>query len=124
MTASETLRLVAPEFKTVSEDENNMWIALAKPYVSQKQFGKMYEQALAYMTAHMMKLSGLGDQTYGSVSDAIRLASVSEGNTSVSFNTGMYATGTLDAELGLTPYGISFKRIRQVCIVPITTVGV
>lgn len=124
MTVSETLRLIAPEFKTISEDEINMWITLAKPYVSKKQFGKMYKQALAYMAAHMMKMSGKGDQTYGTVSDTLRIASVAEGNTSISFNTGMYATGTLDAELGFTPYGISFKRIRQVCIVPIITAGV
>ena len=123
MTVSETFRIVAPEFETLSEDEILMWISLAEPYVSKKQFGKLYNQALAFLTAHMMKLSGKGDQTYGSVADALRLSSVSEGNTSVSFNTGMYATGTSDAELCLTPYGLSYKKIRQMCVIPVISSG-
>lgn len=124
MTVNETLRIIAPEFNTVSEDEIDMWVSLAKPFVSQKQFGKLYAQALAYMAAHMMKMSGMGENTYGSIADALRLGSVSEGNTSVSFNTGAYTSEDVDAELGLTPYGMGFKRIRKICIVPITASGV
>ncbi len=124
MTVNETLRLLAPEFKEESEDNIDLWVSLAKPFVSKKQFGKLYPHALAYMAAHMMKLSGLGDNTYGTIADAMRLASVSEGNTSISFNTGAYTSDTVDAELGLTPYGIGFRRIRRSCIVPITIAGV
>ena len=124
MTVNETLRILAPEFKEVSDDDLDLWVSLAKPFVSKKQFGKLYPHALAYLAAHMMKLSGLGDETYGTVADAMRLASVSEGNTSISFNTGAYTSDTIDAELGLTPYGIGYRRIRGICIVPITVAGV
>lgn len=110
MTVTETFRLIAPEFNTLSEDEINMWVELAKPYVSKKQFGKLYDQALANMTAHLMKFSGMGDQTYGTISDALRLASVSEGNTSISFNTGIYSSGTTDAVLSLLHTGSTSSR--------------
>lgn len=124
MTLNDTFKLLAPEFRTVSDDEIDMWMSLAKPFVSKKQFGKLYNQALAYFAAHLMKLSGMGNDTYGTVADALRLSSVSEGNTSISFNSGAFTSESIDAELNLTPYGIAFRRIRRICIVPITCYGV
>lgn len=123
-TAVDVLKLIAPEFKTTSDDDIQTWIDLAEPYVSEKVFGKLYTQALAYLAAHLMKMSGLGDTSTGTVGDSMRVASVSEGNTSVSFNTSLYAGNGADAELSLTIYGMGYKRIRSMCVIPVVNVGV
>lgn len=120
----DTLRLVAPEVCTMSEEDIQTWVYLAEPYVSKKVFGKLYNQATAYLAAHFMKMSGLGDTSMGTVGDSMRVASVSEGNTSVSFNTSLYSGNEADAELNLTVYGMSYKRIRSMCVIPIVNIGV
>ncbi len=119
-----TLKLVAPEFGTMSDDDIQSWVSLAEPFVSKKVFGKLYTQALAYLTAHMMKMSGNGDTSKGTVGDSMRVASVSEGNTSMSFNTSLYSPGDVDAELNLTVYGIRYRRIRSMCVCSVVNVGV
>lgn len=118
------LKIVAPEFGTMSDDDIQTWIDLAEPYVSKRVFGKLYNQAIAYLAAHFMKMSGLGDTSTGTVGDSMRVASVSEGNTSVSFNTSLYSGNGADAELNLTVYGMSYKRIRSMCVIPIVNIGV
>lgn len=122
--AVDILKLVAPEFNTMSDDDVQTWIELAEPYVSKKVFGKLYNQALAYLAAHLMKMSGHGDTSTGTVGDSMRVASVSEGNTSVSFNTSLYSGNEADAELNLTVYGMSYKRIRSMCVIPVVNIGV
>lgn len=122
MTVVETIKLVAPEFKN-SVDDIAQWVEIVKPHISEKKFGALYTQALAYLTAHYMKMSGLGDNTLGTVGDSMRVASVSEGNTSVSYNSGLYNSQDADSELSLTPYGIQYKRIRELCIIPVTGTG-
>ena len=47
MTIMETFQLVAPEYKSVGYDIVQKWIELTAPLVSKKQFGKLYEQAVA-----------------------------------------------------------------------------
>ena len=47
MTTLEIVRLVAPEFNSVDDSTVNGLIELSMPLVSKKQFGNMYEQALA-----------------------------------------------------------------------------
>ena len=60
----ETIRLIAPEF---SEDEKctdefvGKFIKLSAPLVSAERFGEYYIQAMAYLTAHRMKMAGYGD---------------------------------------------------------------
>ena len=122
--AIDVLKLIASEFKTMKDEDIEPWIELAEPYVSEKIFGKFYNQALAYLTAHLMKTSGLGDTSTGTVGDSLRVASVSEGNTSVSFNTSLYSSAEGDSELNLTVYGIGFKRIRSMCVIPVLNAGV
>lgn len=122
--AIDIMKLVAPEFSTMSDNDIQTWIDLAEPYVSKKVFGKFYNQAIAYLAAHFMKMSGLGDTSTGTVGDSMRVASVSEGNTSVSFNTSLYSGNEADAELNLTVYGMSYKRIRSMCVIPVVNIGV
>lgn len=117
MTVIEIIRLVAPEFESVSDVELEEWIEFAKPFVSKKQFGKLYNHAIAYLICHKMKSAGLGvDDGMGSYSDAVRFSSYSEGSRSVSFN----GVGASDDELRLTPYGMQYLNLRKSVIVPIT----
>ena len=118
------IKRVAPEFKDLEDTDIKAWIELAEPFVSKSVFGKLYHQALAYFTAHLMKITGYGDTSNGTVGDSLRVASVSEGNTSVSFNTSLYASDKADSELNLTIYGMNYKRIRSMCVIPVISAGV
>lgn len=127
MTALEIIRLTMPEFKLVKDDDTEKWIRLHRSLVSDKQFGDQYEHAVALITAHKMKLSGLGESTVAGMNlNAIAangLASVSEGNTSVSFDTAMSGTAATDpesAEYARTIYGLQYLALRQKMVIPIT----
>lgn len=126
------IRLVAPEFESVSDTELEMWINLAKPFVSKEKFGEFYNQAVAYLVCHRMTIAGLGSvsdengelgmltslatSTYG-------IGSISAGSSSISFtNGGGGGAGAIDAdtELSRTKYGMQYITIRKLVIVPIT----
>lgn len=119
METIETLRLIAPEFKSYTDDELKSWISLSEPFVNKKAFGKFYNQALAYLTAHKMKMGGLGDTSHGTVGDSVRIASVSEGDVSISFSGNQASTDDADAEYLLTHYGIQYLAIRKAVIFPV-----
>lgn len=127
MTVIEMIRLVGKEFAYVTDAELEKWMEIAEPMVSKRKFKKLYNQALAYMICHLMKLNGLGDgedAAFGTIADALRVASYSEGSRSISFGGLNLYTGTSDAALGLTVYGMQFINIRKMVIVPITMAGV
>lgn len=85
----------------------------------------MYQQALAYLAAHKMKMSGFGKTIgIGTIGDTIGLSSVSEGETSVSFSNNQAANITTDSEFGLTVYGMQYLQLRKRCIVTIVSAGV
>lgn len=120
MTVIDIIRLIAPEFDNVSDVDLEEWIDFAKPLVSKKQFGKLYNHALAYIICHKLKSCGYGiDDGMGSYSDAVRFSSYSEGSRSVSFN----GLGSSDDDLRLTPYGIQFINLRRSVVIPITIAG-
>ncbi len=125
MDAFEIIRKTMSEFKEVDDDTVRVFISLAEPLISKKRFGKLYQQALAYMTAHKMKMSGLGKNIgIGTIGDTIGLSSVSEGETSVSFSNNQAGNTVTDAEFGLTVYGMQYIQLRKRCIVPIVSAGV
>ncbi|MCI8627776.1 MAG: DUF4054 domain-containing protein [Lachnospiraceae bacterium] len=64
MEALELIRATMTEFSEVEEDTIKVFLTLAEPLVGKKRFGKFYQQALAYLTAHKMKLAGLGEVLY------------------------------------------------------------
>ena len=124
-------RLIAPEFKEVEDDIVKQWIYLTVPLVSRDRFRTVYEQALALLTAHRMKMAGVGqegDDPIGDIGDIgignfMKVSSYKEGQTSISFdhNVGEY-TGT-DAELGLTEYGIQYLTLQRKKVMPIVSAG-
>lgn len=125
MEAFEIIRATMQEFEEVDDDTVNTFISLAEPLVSKKRFGKLYQQALAYLSAHKMKMSGFGKTIgTGTIGDTIGLSSVSEGETSVSFSNSQTGNTSADAEYGLTVYGMQFLQLRRNCIIPIISAGV
>lgn len=125
MDAFKIIRTVMKEFSEVSDEEINTYLSLAEPLISKRRFGKLYPQALAYLSAHKMKLAGLGETvgTSGTVGSTIGLSSVSEGETSVSFSNSQTGNTTVDAEYGLTIYGLQFLQLRRSCMIPIVSAG-
>lgn len=135
MTALETFRIVAPEFasipdeKTTDDDGNvtygvNDYIELWKDQISEKKFGQSYSKALAYLTAHKLKMLGFGEnEGLGSIGLSLRVGSVSEGEASVSFGTSQATNLNPDAEFALTVYGLEFLTLRRNCIIPIINAG-
>lgn len=125
MDAIEIIRVTMNEFSEVPDDTVNVYVSLAEPLISKKRFGKMYQQALAYLAAHKMKLSGLGiSNGICSIGDTIGLSSVSEGETSVSFSNNQAGNTATDSEFGLTVYGMQYIQLRKRCIVTIVSAGV
>lgn len=112
------VRMTGPEFSDVSDEDVRFWIDLQKNAVSEKKFRADYPLAVALLACHSMKMAGNGETSLGKIADTGRLASVSEGGTSVSFAT---TTGNAsgDAELQLTSYGIQFITIRNRHIISI-----
>ena len=123
MDALQVFRRVAPEFFDATDDEVVGWLEMTEPLISKKRFGKLYTQALALLTAHRMKMAGYGDSTLGSLGDALRVGSYSEGETSVSFSTNQGSNLTVDAELALTTYGLEYLSLRRLVIIPILNAG-
>uniref|UniRef100_UPI00272A6297 DUF4054 domain-containing protein n=1 Tax=uncultured Oscillibacter sp. TaxID=876091 RepID=UPI00272A6297 len=82
------------------------------------------------LTAHRMKLSGAFDETaegeggggLGGVATGLRVASYSEGETSISFNNSVSMLED-DAELTLTAYGTQYRTLLRMVIVPIMSSG-
>lgn len=123
MKALQIFRLVATEFDTLSDETIENWLDLTSPFISKKRFGKLYEQALALLTAHRLKMAGYGDSTLGTVGDSLRVGSYSEGETSVSFTVNQATNLLADAELALTPYGLEYLSLRRMVIIPILSAG-
>ena len=126
MTALELIRLFANEFSDTDDENVAKWIEAVKPWVSKKQFGKLYEHALAYLVCHKMKMSGLGENPLGELGGSgvgFALNSVSEGGSSISFGAGQSSNLNPDAELALTSYGLQYLQLRRSVIVPIHISG-
>lgn len=124
MDALRMIRITMKEFDSVPDEEVALFLEISKPLLSKKRFGNLYEQGLAYLSAHKMKLSGLGSAIgAGTIGDTIGLSSVSEGGISVSFTNNQTANTSIDAEYGLTIYGMQFLQLRKSCIMTIVSAG-
>lgn len=119
--ALKAFRLIAAEFKNLDDTTVLGYLELYAPFVSKKQFGNVYGTALAYYTAHKMKLRGLSGSEDESMKNAalnIGVASYSEGDTSISYSSPASSGSTeTDAELTLTVYGIEFMRMIRSCVI-------
>ena len=137
MEALEIFRIVATEFSDLPDEDVideetgkvtqygvKTFIELYKDQISKKRFGSSYEKALAYLTAHKLKMNGYGESsTSGTISDSLRVSSYSEGETSISFSTGQQTNLQVDAEYALTVYGLEFMTLKRNAIIPIISAG-
>ena len=126
MTAIEIVRLVGEEFKNERDEKLEHWIEFAKPLVSKKQFGKLYEHALALLVCHKMKMAGLGENTLGDlgkVANGFSATSVSDGGSSISFANAGGSKLETNAEFGMTVYGTQYLQLLKMCVVPIHISG-
>lgn len=126
MTVIEMIRMIGPEFKGVNDDTLEQWIEFVRPMVSQKKFKKLYNQALALLVCHKLKMAGHGENPLGdigTIGTGFAVTSVSEGGSSVSFGANQSSNLAADAELGLTAYGVQFLQLRRMVIVPIHCSG-
>ena len=127
MTALEIIRVVGTEFKDMSDEVLEKWIEIVKPMVSKKQFGNLYEQGLAFLVCHKLKMAGEGNNPLGdefnTASLGFGVSSVSEGGSSISFSASQSSNLANDAELALTAYGLQYLSIRRMVIVPIHISG-
>ncbi len=121
-------RIVAAEFSGVDDETVNTWLDLTAPLVSRKRFGKLYEQALALLTAHRMKMAAVGsDESAGGAFDdlggagvAFKVSSYTSGGESVSFNSAALTSQlSADAEYTQTMYGVQFLSLRNMCAISI-----
>lgn len=136
MDALEIFRLVATEFSGMPDDDIkdpgsgkttqygvNSFLRLYADQISEKRFGSSYQKALAYLTAHKLKMNGYGDCENGKIADSLRVSSYSEGETAISYTTNQQTNLQVDAEYALTVYGLEFLTLRRNAIIPIVSAG-
>ena len=122
MTALEIIRLIGNEFTEVDDEIIQKWIEIVRPMVSKKQFKKLYEQAIALLVCHKLKLAGYGETPLGEIGKigiGFAVGSVSEGGSSISFGANQSSNIAPDAEYGLTTYGVEYLTLRRLVVVPI-----
>jgi hypothetical protein len=130
----EIFRLVAAEFTSVADGTVNEWLELTAPLVSRKRFGRVYNQALALLTAHRMKMAGAdsGSEPVAGGNDLAQLASYksagvssySSGGESISFDNGALTSAlSADAEYSQTVYGVQYVTLRDLHSIAIVNSG-
>ena len=137
MDALGIFRLVASEFSNMPDDDEvdpdtgkviqygvTSFLSLFSDQISERRFGSSYQKALAYLTDHKLKMMGYGEnEGLGSIGLSLRVNSVSEGESSVSFGTNQASNLNADAEFALTVYGLEYLTLRRNCIIPIINAG-
>lgn len=136
MEALQIFRIVASEFNDIPDEDVTdpdtgkivaygikTYLELYADQISQKRFGSTYQKALAYLTAHKLKMSGHGNTDNGVIGDSLRVSSYSEGETSISYSTNQQTNLQVDAEYALTVYGLEFLTLKRNAIIPIVSAG-
>jgi hypothetical protein len=125
MTTLEAFRLVAPEFAATTDETVNMVFDLVSPMISEDKFGKLYNQALAYLTAHWLSWQAtiVASGSNSGASTGGRVTSEKEGDMSRSYsdNGNNSNSGSFTDNLERTAYGLEYKRICRMVITPILT---
>ena len=124
MTPLQAFRLVAPEFTATSEDTISGVFELVGPMVSETKFGKLYPQAIAYLAAHWLAWQALIASAGSSngATTAGRITSEREGDLSRGYadnSRSPNAGGSFFDNLERTSYGLEFKRLARMAIVPL-----
>ena len=125
MTALQVFRLVASEFSATSDETVDVVFALVAPQVSESKFGKLYPQAIAYLAAHWLAWQAVitSSGSTGGAATGGRVTSEKEGDLSRSYtdNSRNPTTSSFADNLDRTAYGLEFKRLARMAIVPLVT---
>ena len=126
MTALQAFRLVASEFSATSDETVDVVFELVGPQVSESKFGKLYPQALAYLAAHWLAWQAIVTSAGSSsgMTTGGRVTSEREGDLSRSYadnSRSPNASGSFFDNLERTAYGLEFKRLVRMAIVPLAT---
>lgn len=104
----ELLKTIAPELASEPDERLDTFLTLAAQRVGPKAFGRVYQQAVAYLAAHLLTVSNRARDT--GMAAAGPVASVGTGGLSVSFGA-VVAMG--DESLSTTSYGLEFIELRE-----------
>ena len=107
---------IAPEFDNEDPARVLRFIGYAELQVSSDAFGSKYELAVAYLTSHMLSLSGRNDDE-GTNGTPGTITQKKEGDLSLSFALPQGLGQSKDGTLLLTSYGIEYLRLRDICII-------
>lgn len=125
MTALQAFRLVASEFSATSDETVDVVFSLVAPQVSESKFGKLYPQAIAYLAAHWLAWQAVitSSGSTGGAATGGRVTSEKEGDLSRSYtdNSRNPTTSSFADNLDRTAYGLEFKRLTRMAIVPLVT---
>ena len=108
--------LSGEEFDSVTDDEILKWEEFVTPFVSKKQFGKLYDRAKALLICHKLKMAGKGDSSLGElgkIGNSFVASSVSDGGSSISFANSGGGNTQMNAEYGLTIYGMQYLQLLK-----------
>lgn len=123
MTVVEMVRLISgDEFASMTDEQIGQWDEFVSPLVSKKQFGKLYDRAKALLICHKLKMAGYGENDLGAlgkIGNSFVASSVSDGGSSISFANGGASNIAMNAEFGMTVYGMQYLQLLRTCIVPI-----
>lgn len=118
---------IAPEIPASTAGEQariTRFISRAACRVSSDVFGDCYNDALAYMTAHMMTVSGAtGVAGMGAAAGPVASEKVGDVETRYAVQSGQNAGPTRSEDLGATAYGRAFLQLRSECVVPMLRVN-
>lgn len=104
----DVVKFVAPEFDSLPDATIDMAIEFAVQRVSARAFGSLYQQATAYLAAHILATRD-GIAAESGITGGI--TSVRTGDLAVSG--GALTTGTTEeAAIGSTSYGARFLELR------------
>lgn len=115
-----------PEFKNVDSELIAINIEDAQLTVSQKVFGKLYEQAICALVAHRLAVKGVlnvdeqtGNASYSNGEGFKSVTNMVAGGLSLGYSSGtLPATTTSDGDLGTTSFGLEYLRLLRLVGIP------
>lgn len=119
----ELIRFIAPDLGDVNDDIALTAIGMYRKHLWKERFGSFYYEALAYYTAHNIKihqLIGMQGAEAGGVTGG-QITSEREGDLSRSYGSVSGSGGGYSASLGKTAYGLEFLRIRDMAMLAACT---
>lgn len=100
--AAADIQALFSEFAATDTTKIGLYLNFASDQISETYFGNLYDQAHAYLAAHMLKLDAMS--TVGSASVTSKKVGDIQTN---------YANPLSAAVLGETSYGVMFKAISS-----------